>query len=76
MLQIKQIQELKKEIKEHIANLKQLKGMLMIKEAELEAKDMLVIDLLWLLIVNGIDPIKEGYEDLVKKLGIDYDSKK
>ena len=76
MLQIKQIQELKKEIKEHIANLKQLKGMLMIKEAELEAKDMLVIDLLWLLIDNGIDPIKEGYEDLVKKLGIDYDSKK
>ena len=73
MLQIKQIQELKKEITEHVANLKQLKGMLMIKEAELEAKDMLVIDLLWLLIDNGIDPIKEGYEDLVKRLGIDYD---
>ena len=73
MLQIKQIQELKKEITEHVANLKQLKGMLMIKEAELEAKDMLVIDLLWLLIDNGIDPIKEGYKDLVKRLGIDYD---
>lgn len=76
MLQIKQIQELKREITEHVANLKQLKGMLIIKEAELEAKDMLVIDLLWLLIDNGIDPIKEGYEDLVKELGIDYDSKK
>jgi len=76
MLQIKQIQELKREITEHVANLKQLKGMLIIKEAELEAKDMLVIDLLWLLIDNGIDPIKEGYADLVKRLGIDYDSKK
>ena len=55
---------------------KELKGKLIVKEAESDAKDMLIIDLLWLLIDNGIDPIKEGYEDLVTKLGIDYDSKR
>ena len=41
-------------------------------ESKLNAKDMLIIDLLWLLIDNGIDPIKEGYEDLIKEHDIQY----
>ena len=51
---------------------KELKGKLIVKEAELNAKDMLIIDLLWLLIDNGICPIKEGYEDLIKEHDIQY----
>ena len=44
-------------------------------ESELNDKDMLIIDLLWLLIDKGIDPIKEGYEDLIKEHNIQYNNK-
>ena len=44
-------------------------------ESELNDKDMLIIDLLWLLIDKGIDPIKEGYEDLIKEHDIQYNNK-
>ena len=55
---------------------KELKGKLIIKEAELEAKDMLITDLLYLLIDNKVDLIKAGYQDLVEELGVDFDDKR
>tara|TARA_Y100001937_G_C7064588_1_gene305411 strand:- start:532 stop:690 length:159 start_codon:yes stop_codon:yes gene_type:complete len=34
-----------------------------------------IIELLYLLIEKGIDPIKEGYQDLVEYYNIVYDDK-
>ena len=55
---------------------KELKGKLIIKEAELEAKDMLITDLLYLLIDNKVNLIKAGYQDLVEEFGVDFDDKR
>ena len=65
-------------MKESVNNyfIKELKGRLIIKEAELEAKDMLITDLLYLLIDNKVDLIKAGYQDLVEELGVDFDDKR
>ena len=67
-----------KNMKESVNNyfIKELKGRLIIKEAELEAKDMLITDLLYLLIDNKVDLIKAGYQDLVEALGVDFDDKR
>ena len=45
-------------------------------EAELEAKDMLITDLLYLLIDNKVNLIKAGYQDLVEEFGVDFDDKR
>lgn len=69
---IKEIKELESKLDIAMSKAKELTGKIMVKEAELDAKDMLIIDLLWLLIDNGICPIKEGYEDLIKEHDIQY----
>ena len=69
---LKEIKELESKLDISMSKAKELTGKIMVKEAELDAKDMLIIDLLWLLIDNGICPIKEGYEDLIKEHDIQY----
>lgn len=61
MLQIRQIKELKETIEE--------------QKIEITNRELDVIELLWLLIDKGIDPIKEGYQHLIEEYGIDYDKK-
>ncbi len=58
-------------------NMKESVDKYLIKELEEKVlkKDLLIIDLLWMLIDRGVNLTKAGYQDLLEEYEIDYDDK-